>query len=256
MRYHLARLVKGFAKAAGYEIRRSAELPQRVPGIRHAVIFPVATYCPWLGDEDFEDVYDRIRSHTLVDQYRCYELWQLVGEAAKLGKGQPVEIGVWRGGTGALIAHRWRAAGMGGRVYLCDTFKGVVKAGPLDAGYSGGEHHDTSKEMVLQLCNLMNLDQVEILEGVFPEESAGRIVDQQFCLCHVDVDVYESARDIVDWIWPRLVPGGIIVFDDYGFYTCAGITRFVNDERCKVDRIVIHNLNGHGIIIKIDRHNA
>ena len=54
----------------------------------------------------------------------------------------------------------------------------------------------------------------------------------------------------MSWVWPRLVPGGIVVFDDFGFYSCVGITRFVNEERSKPDRIVIHNLNGHGIVIK------
>ena len=45
--------------------------------------------------------------------------------------------------------------------------------------------------------------------------------------------------------------GGMIVFDDYGFSGCEGVTKLVDEERNKNDRIVIHNLNGHGIIIKI-----
>jgi O-methyltransferase len=48
-----------------------------------------------------------------------------------------------------------------------------------------------------------------------------------------------------------MVIGGIIVFDDYGFSGCGGITKYVNEERNKNDRLIIHNLNGHGIIIKI-----
>jgi O-methyltransferase len=76
-------------------------------------------------------------------------------------------------------------------------------------------------------------------------------VSAQFRLCHVDVDVYESAKAIAEWIWPRLVMGGIIVYDDYGFHDCTGITRFVNEERLKSDRVVIHNLNGHALVIKI-----
>jgi O-methyltransferase len=251
LRYRFKAVVKNTIRALGFDLRRTAELPMRTPGIRHSEVFPLATYCPWLADKEFNHVYDAVKDNTLVDRYRCYELWQLVAEVAKLYDGDLIEVGVWRGGTGALIAKKAQLAGIRGTAYLCDTFRGVVKAGPLDPTYTGGEHDDTTKEAVLGLCRNLELDCVRILEGTFPEESGGLLADHRFCFCHVDVDVYQSAKDIVEWIWPRLVPGGIIVYDDYGFYTCAGITRFVNEERSKPDRMVIHNLNGHAIVMKI-----
>ena len=48
----------------------------------------------------------------------------------------------------------------------------------------------------------------------------------------------------------RLVTGGLIVLDDYGFKGCEGVTRFVNEQRLKPDRLVLHNLNGHAVAIK------
>ena len=50
--------------------------------------------------------------------------------------------------------------------------------------------------------------------------------------------------------WPRLVPGGIVVFDDYGFYACGGVTRMVNDLVDEPDKLVIYNVNGHALVIK------
>ena len=249
--FSLRRLTKVVIRAAGYELRRRAELLPVAPDIHHAEVFPNATYSPWLADREFQDVYEVIRHNTLVDIYRCYELWQLIAEAAKLEGGDVLEIGVWRGGTGALIAKKCQLAGIHAPIYLCDTFRGVVKAGSLDGAYVGGEHADTTKEVVLDLCRRLNLDRVQILEGIFPDHTGARVSDRQFRLCHIDVDVYESARDISNWIFPRLVPGGMIVYDDYGFYSCSGITRFVDEERRKPDRFVIHNLNGHALVIKI-----
>jgi O-methyltransferase len=55
----------------------------------------------------------------------------------------------------------------------------------------------------------------------------------------------------VDWIWDKMVPGGIIVYDDYGFDGCQGITNCVEEQRLCDDRLVIHNLNGHAIILKL-----
>jgi O-methyltransferase len=92
------------------------------------------------------------------------------------------------------------------------------------------------------------------LVGIFPDETSKIVTDDNFRFCHIDVDVYRSAKDIVGWLWPRLVIGGIIVFDDYGFESCDGVARFVNEERNKKDRIVIHNLNGHAILIKISEN--
>jgi O-methyltransferase len=96
-------------------------------------------------------------------------------------------------------------------------------------------------------------------EPEWPKTIEGNVYDtshlvpegSRFGYCHIDVDVYNSASDVVDWIWEKLIPGGVIVFDDYGFHTCTGITQFVNEQKQKNDRLVIHNLNGHAIMIKV-----
>ena len=116
----------------------------------------------------------------------------------------------------------------------------------------GGEHADTSRQAVEELIlTRMNLDNVEILEGIFPDQTGHRVEGMQFRFCHIDVDVYQSAKDVVDWIWDKMVPGGIMVYDDYGFYGCDGITKYVEEQMMRKDRLVIHNLNGHAIILKL-----
>jgi len=211
---------------------------------------PIANYAPWLSDISFRETYGIIKDYTKVDIYRCYELWQLIEQTAKLD-GALIEIGVWRGGSGALIAKKAILSGIKDKIYLCDTFTGVVKAGAHDFTYKGGEHADTTKETVEKLLDKLKLDNTKILVGIFPEATSKLVSDKTFRFCHVDVDVYQSAKDIVEWIWPRLAVGGMVVFDDYGFQGCVGVTRFVNEERNKKDRLVIHNLNGHGIFIKL-----
>jgi O-methyltransferase len=217
----------------------------------YEIISPLSSYAPWLTDRPFKEVFGIIENFSLVDEYRCYELWQLVAESKK-SHGALLEVGVWRGGTGALIAKKAEMEGIREMVYLCDTFKGVVKAGENDSKYSGGEHADTSKTKVEELIfRKLHLSNVTILEGVFPEETREKIAADQFRFCHIDVDVYQSAKDIFEWVWPRMSMNGIIVFDDYGSSGCDGITKFVNEERGKNDRMIFHNLNGHAVIIKI-----
>ena len=213
-------------------------------------VYPIANYAPWNSDAGFSSAYQSIRANTLVDIYRCWELWALAGQTEKLGGGI-LEVGVWRGGTGALMAKRAQLDEAKDPVYLCDTFEGVVKAGAQDTTYKGGEHADTAQHMVEDLVRALDLKNVRILKGVFPDET-GHLVDPgaRFRLCHIDVDVYSSARDVMDWIWERIVPGGVVVYDDYGFNFCEGITKYVNEQVRETDRLVLHNLNGHAIVVK------
>jgi len=247
---YIYKSIKKCSNLLGIDIilRKSLKIDQN-----HEAVLPFATYAPWLNDNLFIKTYDIIRKYTLVDLYRCYELWQLVEQTKKL-EGSLIEIGVWRGGSGALIAKKANLMGIKDKVYLCDTFSGVVKAGDKDTRYKGGEHSDTSIDIVNQVISTLNLDNLEILVGIFPDETGQYInSDEYFRFCHIDVDVYQSAKEIVEWIWERLVVGGVIVFDDYGFHGCDGITRFVDSERIKNDRLVIHNLNGHAILVKISK---
>jgi O-methyltransferase len=230
----------------GYEIHRI----ERSRDGPYTAVRPLATYSPWNRDKRFLETYRIIQAHTLVDIYRCFELWTLVGQVKKL-RGSLIEVGVWRGGTGALIAKRASMCGIRETVYLCDTFGGVVKASDKDSQYKGGEHSDTSKQVVESLLATLGLTNAWILAGIFPEETAKSVEKQSFSFCHIDVDVYQSAKDAVDWIWERIVSGGILVYDDYGFRSCDGITRYVEEQISEPDRLIIHNLNGHAIVVKI-----
>lgn len=216
----------------------------------HDDILVTATYAPWNSDPEFLAAYKLVQHNTLVDIYRCWELWTLVGQTAKRGGGI-LEVGVWRGGTGTLMAKRALLAGSEAPVYLCDTFEGVVKAGTNDTLYKGGEHSDTSQHIVEDLVRTLDVRNVRILKGIFPDETAGLIEPgARFGLCHIDVDVYQSAKDVMAWVWDRMVPGGIVVYDDYGFRGCEGIARYVNEQVTERDRIVLHNLNGHAVVVK------
>ena len=215
----------------------------------HTLNIPYATRAPWLDDAAFMHLHGAIHGHTLVDLYRCHELWDLAGQMASV-PGDFLEVGVWRGGTGAILAAAAARLPEPRLVHLCDTFSGVVKAGDLDPDYRGGEHADTSEMTVIDLMNGLGLQNVRLRKGIFPDDSAAQVGDGPFCLCHIDVDVHDSARDILDWVWPRLSVGGAVVFDDYGFITCRGIARLVDALPPLAGRLVLRNLNGHAVLIK------
>ena len=60
---------------------------------------------------------------------------------------------------------------------------------------------------------------VHFHQGLFP--ATGRAVEQEkFSFVHSDVDLYASTQSVLEFFYPRLVPGGIILTHD--FATCHG----------------------------------
>ncbi len=215
----------------------------------YKTILPESSYSPFLLDKEFQKIYRLTKLNNKIDIYRLYELWELVDQVSKL-KGSLIEIGVGAGGSGTIIAKRSELLNPTDKVFLCDTFTGIVKSSDIDMFYNDGDcYNDIS--FVEDLTLKANLWNLRILKGIFPDDTGRFVSDLKFKFCHIDVDVYQSAKDILDWIWDKMVIGGLIIFDDYGFIGCNGITKLVNEERFKKDRIVIYNINGHGIIVKI-----
>jgi O-methyltransferase len=250
-RYMRARVVRRRV-ADGLSALVRLAYPGRLDRKRHAIIIPETSFSPWRSDRAFRETYAKIDGFSLVDEMRLYELWQLAHQLASV-PGEILEVGVWRGGSGCLIAAQSERSGSKARVYLCDTFSGVVRAGTEDPIYSGGEHADTSPELVRSLARHLGLDNVEILVGEFPDASAAAIEDRQFKLCHLDVDVYGSTKASAEWIWPRLVEGGVIVVDDYGGDGMDGVQRAVDEVAAERSCRMVYNLNGHALLVKVAR---
>jgi O-methyltransferase len=158
-----------------------------------------------------------------------------------------LEVGVWRGGTGVLLAKAVESSEK--RVYLADTFAGVVKAGGKDTSYKGGEHSDSSREIVKDLISKTDVPNTELLVGIFPDDT-GDSVKNALALVHIDVDVYESAKSVLRWATSRLADGAVVIFDDYGFSGCEGVTQLVDELRASNEFLYFHNLNGHAVLLK------
>ena len=165
----------------------------------------------WRTDPEFSELYRGVERHTLVDRRRAFMLFQWARQAALL-EGHVAEVGVYRGGTARLIARIF--AGAGKRVLLFDTFAAMPETDSPDDFVRAGDFGDTSLEAVRAVFE--GSPHVEIIAGRFPE-TAKEVSDERFCFVHVDVDMYRSVHDCCEFFFPRLVPGGVMIFDDYGF---------------------------------------
>jgi O-methyltransferase len=212
----------------------------------HTYVHSYPYDAPWLTDAAFSALYEQIKGNTLVDRIRCFSLYLLTQQITHLD-GDVLEIGVWRGGTAGIFATMLPAK----TIFLADTFQGVIKSSEWEH-YKDRAHDDTSIELVEDLLKQrLRVGNYEILPGIFPDDTGHLVQGRKWALVHIDVDVYLSAKETFHYVWEDVLPGGIVVFDDYGFFSaCSGILKFIEEIKNDDDKLFIHNLNGHGYMIK------
>ncbi len=177
----------------------------------------------WKDDETFRSLVKQIEGYTLVDPPRCFILYQLLKQVKGMN-GDVAEIGVFKGGTARLISKV--VAKTDKIVHLFDTFSGMPQTDITKDLHKEGDFSHTSLESVKKY--LKDCDNVRFYPGVFPDTS-GPIKNLQFCFVHIDVDIYKSVLDSCKFFYPRMVKGGIMVSDDYGFPTCPGAKMAVDE---------------------------
>lgn len=181
---------------------------------------------PVWNDPELLTTLESIQGIAHLDGNRLFQLWHLISMAPE--GGSLIEVGVWRGGSGAVIARKAQKSHPGATVYLCDTFTGLPNVDPqLDPFLREHQGDDTSAKMVNALMISLELENVRIIPGVFPGSFTDPV--DAFSFAHIDVDVYRSCRETFEWIWPKLLPGGIVVFDDYGYSGTPGMTLCINE---------------------------
>ncbi len=201
---------------------------------------------PWLGYGDFAAAFDGVNNKTLVSADRCYLLWRLARHSRQL-KGDFIECGVYRGGTGLLLARSMSAKQS---LWLFDSFEGLSEASQEKGDiYRRGDFNDTSFEAVSKLFDPFP-HKTKIVKGWIPASFSG-LDYLRFSFAHVDVDLYQPALACCEFIFPRLVSGAVIVFDDYGYPACRGERNAVDEYFKGRSEPIIVLPSGQAIVIKV-----
>ena len=166
---------------------------------------------------------------TLLDPGRLLALLELVRAAAERSGGDVIELGVYKGGSAAVIAWALREARLDRTIYLCDTFEGMPQTLNWEF-HKEYDFADTSYEAVSgRLLAFLPDFPFRFHVGLFSQTLPSMTDCGQLCFAHVDADLYESVRDACEFVYPRMAKGGIILFDDYGAPTCPGAKKAVDD---------------------------
>jgi hypothetical protein len=126
--------------------------------------------------------------------------------------GDFAEVGVYRGGSARVICE----AKGDKRLRLFDTFRGLPEdSSAADGGVLRKHSYACSRQNVETYLD--RFSNVSYYEGVFPQSIQGdtELERARFAFVHLDVDLYESTRDCLEFFYPRMVPGGVILTHDY-----------------------------------------
>ena len=93
------------------------------------------------------------------------------------------------------------------------------------------------RESLAEVLAYKGFDNCELIEGDICRtvpQYVGEHPELKIALLHIDVDVYQPTKVILDQLFKRVVKGGLVVFDDYG--TVAGETRAIDEFLEKAER--------------------
>jgi hypothetical protein len=185
-------------------------------------------------DTDFNQLYDLAQQKTqmgssdnILRRQRHYTLTKLLQQTLPvINQGNVAECGCWRGLSSFQIAHILKKMNFQQRFFIFDSFEGLSEFHKEDGNQALTiKEEDRRKEFAYPLDqvkdNLKEFDFIDYKKGWIPDRY-GEVSDMKFTFVHIDVDLYQPIRDSLDFFYPRLVPGGIIVLDDYGYLNFPG----------------------------------
>jgi O-methyltransferase len=210
--------------------------------------YPYVTFSPWFAAE-FQSDYARIADRTTSTEQRAYTLRQFARHCAHLN-GDFAECGVYRGGTALLLSEALADRAPEKTLHLFDSFQGMppTRGRVIDA-YQQGDLGDTSLAEVQAF--LADRTNVTFHPGFIPG-TLQTVADRHFAFVHLDVDIYRSTHDALAFFYDRLVPGAIVVCDDYGFVSLRDAARAAFDDfLCDRPEQALHLPSGQCLLIRL-----
>jgi O-methyltransferase len=227
----IGRAVKRMVQTVGYDVvryrGRVSEHPPDFTSLHTSIIRAVEPY-------------------TMTSPERLYALIEAVRYVVESGiPGSIVECGVWKGGSMmavALMLHELKSCDR--ELHLFDTFAGMPRPRDVDANFEGEQAadifealrtgDDSSDYCRAQFQEVQDAllstgypsEFIHLVKGKVEETISGN-APASIALLRLDTDWYESTKYELEHLFPRLVPGGVLIIDDYGHW--KGCKRAVDE---------------------------
>jgi O-methyltransferase len=215
---------------------------------------------PWLFDQVFLEDYEKAVCETGAPRHYQdgrYILTRLVCQALLSQKGDLIECGVHTGTSSYLIASMMdRYSHPSAKLFSIDSFEGFPPPSAQDENpktkkqfFHQGGHSNTSFETVKRTLQLNHCSSIQVIQGWIPETFV-KVDSTELCFAHIDVDLYYPTLHSLEFIYSRMIGGGIVLIDDYGFPMCGGAKQAVDEFLRNKPDILIPIPSGQAFFIK------
>lgn len=142
-------------------------------------------------------------------------------------RGEVAEFGVYYGGSTQLLA----AVLPNKTVHAFDSFEGLANLSPEHdrirahsacRGHQLGDFEITDPAEIEKISARLASAGVVLHIGPF-EAQKEQVASLEFCFAHFDADTYFAARMFLEFFYPRLVQGGRLLVDDFGWAATPGV---------------------------------
>lgn len=240
----------GMVLAALQQDGRTDEAWRATPLATHGDIARMpGNMTPYDLQREIEDAVERVRHHTMVTFSRLATNYQMAAYCEEAGlPGAFVECGVWKGGASGLMAIASLRHGSRPRdIHLFDSFDDMCEP---DESVDGDRAVNEAREWARQTGPLTGAlrpmegfyahlggpgspadclelivdrigypaDRVHILQGWFQDTLPAAQGIDEIALLRLDCDYYHSTKYCLEHLFDRVVSGGFVVIDDYGWY--------------------------------------
>ena len=223
--------IAGVFSTLGYDLHIA-----RKNGSKDWEVFDKFLLSSYYTKNKIREAYSKSLEHTGMEwsdnfskQCRHYILHQMAQHAIS-NKGDFVECGCWKGQSTYLIASILKEKDFTNTFHVFDSFEG---------GLSKSSEKDRNERRMLSTTEveaqsmifsstleevstkLIEFDFITLYKGWIPSRFH-EISGKEFAFVHLDVDLYQPYIDSLEFLYPRLVEGGVICLDDHGFTQFPG----------------------------------
>lgn len=203
---------------------------------------------PWTKDKHFIELVDQFKQITnypnsinTIEYSRLYILRQLAQQQADKNKNF-VECGIYAGMSMFFVSDICNARFLG-----IDSFEGLSEPNKFDTKYFNKHSLAINLESVKFI--LKNKKNIELYKGWIPEVF-NKIDNLEYSYVHIDVDLYEPTKRSIEYFWPKLIKGGVLICDDYGHDKTIGAKKAMDDFFGKIK--ILELPTGQAIVYKND----
>ncbi|VTR93087.1 Uncharacterized protein OS=Candidatus Nitrospira defluvii GN=NIDE3429 PE=4 SV=1: TylF [Gemmata massiliana] len=184
-------------------------------------------------------------------EWRTHILCWAARHALRL-EGDFVECGVGYGFSSLVLCHYLDFNSTHRRFFLFDTFAGIPEAqmSATERTERLSDNRQMYPECFSTVVNTFEpFPKVQLVRGCVPQ-TLSQVEISKVSYLHIDMNIAAPELAAIEYFWPKLTPGAVVVFDDYGWEKYAEQQQIL-DAFARREGVMIATLaSGQGLLIK------